>query len=87
MSVTRSDAMENRHAWTTFLSYCAPVQTPDADTLEISCELPFTLNAPHDGLDHLWCGALTPDINCVQLQGKTKQYQKIKLMNTEWPGS
>lgn len=32
VSVTRSDAVENRHAWTSFLSYCAPVQTPDADT-------------------------------------------------------
>lgn len=33
-----------------------PVQThksDEHDSLEFSCELPFTLDDPHDGLDHL----------------------------------
>lgn len=50
-----------------------PVQTHKSDehaSLEVSCELPFTLDDPHDGLDHLQCGALTPDISRVQLQEK-----------------
>lgn len=49
--------------------------------LEIGCELPFTLDVPHDGLDHLWCGALTPDISCVQLQGRKKRRKKGMLTN------
>lgn len=69
-----------------------PVQTHKSDehaSLEVSCELPFTLDDPHDGLDHLQCGALTPDISRVQLQEKKEvcsqiwyKTDQIKLIST-----
>lgn len=60
MSVTRSDTVENRYAWTSFSQTVhlsrhqmqTLIQTSDA-CLQFSCVLPFTLNVPHDGLDHL----------------------------------
>lgn len=55
---------------------CTPVQTAGARTrqpavcLQFGCQLSFTLDDPHDGLDHLQSGALAADISCVQLQEK-----------------
>lgn len=79
----RPDAMEtDMHGHP--LSSCAPVADTDSCSnshlcvcLELSSELPFTLDHPHDGLNHLWCGALTPDISCVQLQEKNKQKNRL----------
>ena len=50
--------------------------------LELWYELPFTLDDPHDRLDHLGCGALAPDISCVQLQEIKKQKKQTECSDT-----
>lgn len=42
--------------------------------LDLSGEGTTALDVPHDRLNHFWGSALTPNVNCVQLQQKTLQH-------------